>query len=81
MLPPAISWFRSTVWAARLGIALFLVDKPYNYDGLKAFIDQASPLYLDGAEVDCVEALERQSFKFNNPHVESTCGCGSSFQV
>jgi iron-sulfur cluster assembly accessory protein len=38
-------------------------------------------LYLDGAEVDYVEALEGSGFKFNNPHVKSTCGCGSSFQV
>ena len=38
-------------------------------------------LYLEGAEVDYVESLEGAGFKFNNPHVKSTCGCGSSFQV
>ena len=25
--------------------------------------------------------LEGAGFKFNNPQVKSTCGCGSSFQV
>lgn len=58
-----------------------LLDKTYNYAGLKIFIDQASLLYLEGAEVDYVETLEGSGFKFNNPHVKSTCGCGSSFQV
>ena len=38
-------------------------------------------LYLDGAEVDYVETLEGSGFKFNNPHVKSTCGCGSSFSA
>jgi iron-sulfur cluster assembly accessory protein len=58
-----------------------ILDKTYNYDGLKIFVDQASLLYLDGAEVDFVETLEGSGFKFNNPQVKSTCGCGSSFQV
>src|SRR6266852_5196796 len=58
-----------------------MLDKTYNYDGLKVYIDQASLLYLDGAEVDFVETLEGSGFKFNNPQVKSTCGCGSSFQV
>jgi iron-sulfur cluster assembly protein len=57
------------------------LDKTYNYDGLKVFVDQASLLYLDGAEVDYEESLEGAGFKFNNPQVKSTCGCGSSFQV
>ncbi len=58
-----------------------MLDKTYNVDGLKIFVDQASLLYLDGAEVDYVETLEGSGFKFNNPQVKSTCGCGSSFQV
>jgi len=58
-----------------------MLDKTYNFDGLKVFIDQASLLYLDGAEVDFVETLEGSGFKFNNPQVKSTCGCGSSFSV
>ncbi len=58
-----------------------MLDKTYTYDGLKIFIDQASLLYLDGAQVDYVESLEGAGFKFNNPQVKSTCGCGSSFSV
>jgi iron-sulfur cluster assembly accessory protein len=58
-----------------------LLDKTYSFDGLKVFIDQASMLYLDGAEVDYVESMEGSGFKFSNPNVKSTCGCGSSFSV
>ncbi len=58
-----------------------MLDKTYNYDGLKVFVDQASLLYLDGARVDYVETLEGSGFKFENPQVKSTCGCGSSFSV
>ncbi len=58
-----------------------MLGKTYDYNGLKVFVDQASLLYLDGAEVDFVETLEGSGFKFSNPLVKSTCGCGSSFQV
>jgi iron-sulfur cluster assembly protein len=58
-----------------------ILDKTYQFDDLKVFIDQASMLYLDGANVDYVEALEGAGFKFDNPNVKSTCGCGSSFQA
>ena len=57
------------------------LDKTYSFGELKVFIDQASLLYLDGAEVDYVESLEGSGFKFNNPNVKSTCGCGSSFSA
>ena len=58
-----------------------MLDKTYSFGDLKVFIDSASMLYLDGAEVDYVETLEGSGFKFSNPQVKSTCGCGSSFQV
>jgi iron-sulfur cluster assembly protein len=58
-----------------------LMDKVYTFDGLKVYVDQASLLYLDGARVDYVETLEGSGFKFDNPNVKSTCGCGSSFSA
>ena len=58
-----------------------MLDKTYNYDGLKVFVDQASLLYLEGAQVDYVESIEGSGFKFSNPNVKSTCGCGSSFSA
>jgi iron-sulfur cluster assembly protein len=58
-----------------------MLDKTYEFNGLKVFIDQASMLYLDGAKVDYVETLEGAGFKFDNPNVSRTCGCDSSFQA
>ena len=57
------------------------MDKVFRFGGLKVFVDQASLLYLDSTEIDYVETLEGSGFKFNNPNVKSTCGCGSSFSA
>ena len=58
------------------------LDKVYKFDGgLKVIVDQASMLYLDEVRVDYVETMEGAGFKFDNPNVQSTCGCGSSFSV
>ena len=57
------------------------MDKVFQFDGLKVFVDQASLLYLDNTEIDYMETLEGSGFKFSNPNVKSTCGCGSSFSV
>src|SRR5436190_14247801 len=56
-------------------------DAIFEFDGLKVFIDKASLLYMDGAEVDYIEGLHGAGFKFNNPNVTGSCGCGSSFSV
>ncbi|MSV34855.1 MAG: iron-sulfur cluster assembly accessory protein [Bryobacterales bacterium] len=58
-----------------------MLDKTYDFSGLQLFIDQASLLYLDGVKVDYVESMEGSGFKFENPNVKSTCGCGSSFSA
>ena len=58
-----------------------MLDKTYKFGDLQLFIDQASLLYLDGVQVDYVESMEGSGFKFNNPNVKNTCGCGSSFSV
>ena len=56
-------------------------DNVYEYEGVKVFVDQMSEMYLDGVQIDYIETLEGAGFKFNNPNVKSTCGCGSSFTV
>jgi iron-sulfur cluster assembly accessory protein len=58
-----------------------MMDKVYNFDDLKVFVDATSLMYLNGCVVDYVETLEAAGFKFENPQVKSTCGCGSSFNV
>jgi iron-sulfur cluster assembly accessory protein len=56
-------------------------DNVYEFDGLKVLVDQMSEMYLDGISIDYIETIEGSGFKFNNPNVKSTCGCGSSFSV
>jgi iron-sulfur cluster assembly accessory protein len=58
-----------------------MMDKVFDFDGLKVYVDATSLMYLGGAHVDYVETLEGAGFKFENPNVKSTCGCGSSFNV
>ena len=56
-------------------------DKALESHGVKLVVDQMSLMYLVGTEVDYVEGLQGAGFKFNNPNVKSTCGCGSSFSA
>ncbi len=58
-----------------------MMDKTFNFDDLKVFVDATSLMYLKGVTVDYIETLEGAGFKFENPNVKSTCGCGSSFNV
>ncbi len=57
------------------------VDRQLEIHGVKVVVDEMSLMYLVGVEIDYVEGLQGAGFKFNNPNVKSTCGCGSSFSV
>ncbi|MFI5290850.1 MAG: HesB/IscA family protein, partial [Polyangia bacterium] len=56
-------------------------DRTFESHGVKLVVDQMSLQYLAGTMVDYVEGLQGAGFKFGNPNVKSTCGCGSSFSV
>ena len=55
-------------------------DKIFEKDGVRLFVDPKSYVYLDGTELDFVTSMMGYGFKFNNPNVKSTCGCGESVQ-
>ena len=57
------------------------VDRQFETAGVRCIVDEMSLMYLVGTEIDYVEGLQGAGFKFNNPNVKSTCGCGSSFSV
>ena len=57
------------------------VDREFQTEGVKCVVDEMSLMYLVGTEIDYVEGLQGAGFKFQNPNVKSTCGCGSSFSV
>ena len=85
--PSAPGTFGSWTWSTDFSYQMVFetqstpMDKVMEFDGLKVFVDQTSLMYLDGTRVDYVEALEGAGFKFDNPNVKTTCGCGSSFSV
>lgn len=49
--------------------------------GVKIFIDPKSHVYLDGTQVDYTKEGLQEGFKFENPNVKESCGCGESFYV
>jgi iron-sulfur cluster insertion protein len=57
------------------------MDKEFTVHGVHVVVDQMSLMYLLGTTIDYVEGLQGAGFKFNNPNVKATCGCGSSFSV
>lgn len=57
------------------------MDEAFEDKGVQMYVDPLSYQYLDGTEIDYVEGLYGSGFKFTNPNVTSTCGCGSSFSV
>jgi iron-sulfur cluster insertion protein len=57
------------------------MDETFESNGVKLFVDPLSFQYLEATEIDYVEELHAAGFKFNNPNVKGTCGCGSSFSV
>ena len=56
-------------------------DEVFEDHGIRLLVDRQYLGYLDGMEVDFVREGLNRSFKFNNPNVTGTCGCGESFAV
>ncbi len=55
-------------------------DRIFSADnGVQLVCDPKSYLYLNGTEVDYSDSMTGGGFKFNNPNVKRTCGCGTSF--
>ena len=57
------------------------MDESFESNGVKMYVDPLSYQYLDGTEIDYVDGVHGSGFKFGNPNVAGTCGCGSSFSV
>ena len=56
-------------------------DLIFEEHGAKVFIDPKSLVYLDGTQVDYTKEGLQEGFKFENPNVKDSCGCGESFHV
>jgi len=57
------------------------LDEQFESNGVNLYVDPLSYQYLDGTEIDYVDGAHGSGFKFGNPNVTSTCGCGSSFKA
>ena len=56
-------------------------DQVFEQHGVKVVIDPKSLVCLDGIELDYVKEGLNEGFKYNNPNVKASCGCGESFHV
>jgi iron-sulfur cluster assembly accessory protein len=54
-------------------------DEIFEQDGVKVVVDMMSIHYLEGTQIDYVQSLMGAGFKFNNPNVQHSCGCGKSW--
>ena len=53
-------------------------DETFDYNGVKVCVDPLSYQYLDESDIDYISNSMGGGFKFTNPNITSTCGCGSS---
>ena len=56
-------------------------DQVFESSVVKVFVDAKSLAYVDGTELDYTREGLNEGFKFNNPNVKDSCGCGESFNV
>ena len=56
-------------------------EHSFESHGARLVVDAESLLALDGSHIDFVTEGLTQRFKFDNPNVDSECGCGESFNV
>jgi iron-sulfur cluster assembly protein len=56
-------------------------DHTFEAHNARVVVDDACLAVLDGSRIDFVTEGLKQMFKFDNPNVESECGCGESFNL
>jgi iron-sulfur cluster insertion protein len=56
-------------------------DISVDNDGVQLVVDPMSFQYLMGSEIDYSESLQGAQFVIRNPNAQTTCGCGSSFNL
>ena len=56
-------------------------DETFESKGVNIVVDKQSLRYLAGTELDYVREGLNEGFRFSNPNVAATCGCGESFSI
>ncbi|MGH8121049.1 MAG: HesB/IscA family protein [Gammaproteobacteria bacterium] len=57
------------------------LDRVFVSRGIKVVTDEESLRFLAGTELDFVREGLNAGFRFKNPNVQTTCGCGESFNI
>jgi iron-sulfur cluster assembly protein len=56
-------------------------DTVFESHDAKVVVGKDALTYLNGTRIDFRKEGLSESFKFDNPNVSATCGCGESFSV
>src|SRR5680860_1723632 len=54
-------------------------DAVVDFDGVGVVVDKMSVPYLDGANINFEDTIEKQGFTIDNPNAGGSCACGDSF--
>lgn len=54
-------------------------DQLFESHNAKIVVNRDQLSFIDGSELDFVQEGLNSSFKFSNPNIDNTCGCGESF--
>ena len=55
-------------------------DELIEIDGAKVIIAPTAQMFLFGTEIDYKTEILESGFRFNNPNVTESCGCGESIK-
>jgi iron-sulfur cluster assembly protein len=55
-------------------------DEVIAVNGAKVVIAPTAQMFLFGTEIDYEQGVLESGFKFSNPNVSETCGCGESIK-
>lgn len=55
------------------------LDEIYKIDDYNLYLCNKSFMFLLGTKIDYIEDIMGSRFDFQNPNIESKCGCGTSF--
>ena len=55
------------------------LDEIYKLDNNNLYLCNKSFMFLLGTKIDYIEDIMGSRFDFQNPNIDSKCGCGTSF--
>lgn len=56
-------------------------DHVFESHDANVVVDASSLPFIQGSRIDFVKEGLNDSFRFDNPNIDSTCGCGESFNL